>query len=52
LTITGTRQTLVNAQSTRVVYLGLAGTSWPIIIANCLTLLLAGALLVMKITFG
>jgi len=26
--------------------------SWPIIIANCITLLLAGAVLVMKIKFG
>lgn len=26
--------------------------SWPIIIANCVTLLLAGAVLVMKIRFG
>ena len=26
--------------------------SWPIIIANCITLLLAGAVLVMKIRFG
>lgn len=25
---------------------------WPIIIANCITLLLAGAVLVMKIKFG
>lgn len=26
--------------------------SWPVIIANCITLLLAGAVLVMKIRFG
>ena len=26
--------------------------SWPVIIANCITLLLAGAALVMKIKFG
>ena len=26
--------------------------SWPVIIANCITLLLAGAVLVMKIKFG
>jgi MtN3 and saliva related transmembrane protein len=31
---------------------GMMIASWPIIIANCITLLLAGAVLVMKIRFG
>lgn len=31
---------------------GVMIASWPIIIANCITLLLAGAVLVMKIRFG
>ncbi|MCR4298119.1 MAG: SemiSWEET transporter [Gallionella sp.] len=31
---------------------GILLASWPIIIANCITLLLAGAVLVMKIKFG
>lgn len=31
---------------------GVMIASWPIIIANCVTLLLAGAVLVMKIRFG
>jgi len=31
---------------------GILLESWPIIIANCITLLLAGAVLVMKIKFG
>lgn len=31
---------------------GILLTSWPIIIANCITLLLAGAVLVMKLKFG
>ena len=31
---------------------GLMLESWPIIIANCITLLLAGAVLVMKLRFG
>ncbi len=31
---------------------GILIDSWPIIIANCITLLLAGALLVMKMKFG
>jgi MtN3 and saliva related transmembrane protein len=31
---------------------GVMIASWPVIIANCITLLLAGAVLVMKIRFG
>ena len=31
---------------------GILLESWPIIIANCVTLLLAGSVLVMKIKFG
>lgn len=31
---------------------GILLASWPIIIANCITLLLAGAVLVMKLKFG
>ena len=31
---------------------GMMIASWPVIIANCITLLLAGAVLVMKIRFG
>lgn len=31
---------------------GVMIVSWPVIIANCITLLLAGAVLVMKIRFG
>ena len=31
---------------------GMLLKSWPIIIANCITLLLAGAVLVMKLKFG
>jgi MtN3 and saliva related transmembrane protein len=31
---------------------GILLTAWPIIIANCITLLLAGAVLVMKLKFG
>lgn len=31
---------------------GLLIVSWPVIIANCITLLFAGAVLVMKIRFG
>lgn len=31
---------------------GILLESWPIIIANCVTLLLAGAVLVMKLKFG
>jgi len=34
-----------------VVY-GLLIDSWPVIVANCVTLVLAGAVLVMKIRFG
>lgn len=31
---------------------GILLSSWPIILANCITLLLAGAVLVMKLKFG
>ncbi|MBI5438068.1 MAG: SemiSWEET transporter [Nitrosomonadales bacterium] len=31
---------------------GILMESWPVIIANCITLLLAGAVLIMKIKFG
>jgi MtN3 and saliva related transmembrane protein len=31
---------------------GILLSAWPIIIANCVTLLLAGAVLVMKLRFG
>lgn len=31
---------------------GIMLTAWPIIIANCITLLLAGAVLIMKLKFG
>lgn len=31
---------------------GMMIASWPVIIANCITLVLAGAVLVMKIRFG
>ena len=31
---------------------GILLTAWPIIIANCITLILAGAVLVMKLKFG
>lgn len=31
---------------------GLLLTAWPIIIANCITLLLAGSVLLMKLKFG
>ena len=31
---------------------GILLASWPIIIANCITLLLAGAVLLMKLKFG
>ncbi|MEZ0236824.1 MAG: SemiSWEET transporter [Methylophilaceae bacterium] len=31
---------------------GVMIASWPVIIANCITLVLAGAVLVMKIRFG
>lgn len=31
---------------------GLLIDSWPVIVANCVTLVLAGAVLVMKIRFG
>ena len=31
---------------------GILLAAWPIIIANCITLLLAGAVLVMKLKFG
>ena len=31
---------------------GILMESWPIIIANCITLLLAGAVLLMKLKFG
>ena len=31
---------------------GLLIDSWPVIVANCITLVLAGAVLVMKIRFG
>lgn len=31
---------------------GILIDSWPIILANCVTLLLAGAVLVMKVKFG
>ena len=31
---------------------GMLLASWPIIIANCITLLLAGAVLIMKLKFG
>ncbi len=31
---------------------GILLTAWPIIIANCVTLLLAGAVLIMKLKFG
>lgn len=31
---------------------GILLTAWPIIIANCITLLLAGAVLAMKLKFG
>lgn len=31
---------------------GILLSSWPIVIANCITLLLAGAVLVMKLKFG
>lgn len=31
---------------------GMMIDSWPVIIANCITLVLAGAVLVMKIRFG
>lgn len=31
---------------------GILLASWPIIVANCITLLLAGAVLVMKLKFG
>lgn len=31
---------------------GVMIASWPVIIANCITLILAGAVLVMKIRFG
>lgn len=31
---------------------GMMIVSWPVIIANCITLVLAGAVLVMKIRFG
>lgn len=31
---------------------GILLSAWPIIIANCITLLLAGAVLVMKLRFG
>jgi MtN3 and saliva related transmembrane protein len=31
---------------------GIILTAWPIIIANCITLLLAGAVLIMKLKFG
>ena len=31
---------------------GILLTSWPIILANCVTLLLAGAVLAMKLKFG
>lgn len=31
---------------------GMLINSWPVIVANCITLMLAGAVLVMKIRFG
>lgn len=33
-------------------YYGILLSAWPVIIANCITLLLAGAVLLMKIRFG